>query len=289
IDPTPISYAPFTSPTLFENSYIKAAEIGLSLGDGAVCMFAPCFASYVGGDITAGLVSTGLCRAEDTSLFLDIGTNGETALVCRGKIYLCSTAAGPAFEGAGIECGTAGISGAIASVSYDGKIDFTTIDGKAPAGICGSGIIDALAVMLDTGVLDESGAILGDKFDICENVYISGKDVRKVQLAKAAVCAGILTLMKEANVGKDDVDRVILAGGFGSHINAENAAKIGLIPKELAKKAIFAGNTAGSGAVALLLSNEARLAAGEAVRDSIYTELSVNKYFMDEYIEQMSF
>ena len=305
IDPSSIANAPFIAPTLFGEDY-SAHELGLLENAKAKAYFAPCFASYVGGDIACGMIATGLDSCAENALFVDIGTNGEIGLSSKNGLYFCSAAAGPALEGAHIECGMSGIVGAVSEISVkNGELHYQTISDAAPIGICGSGIIDAVAVMLETGLLDETGCIADESddyhalldedeegdltFRITEGVYMTGKDIREVQLAKAAICAGIRTLLKEANLSTDDIDKVVIAGGFGSHIRKESSCRIGLIPAELLDKITFAGNTAGAGAVALLLSREAREKAAHIREKATYLELSQNATFMEQYIEEMMF
>ena len=309
IDPSSIARAPFIAPTLFGEFY-RADAVGLPIFPAAPIYFAPCFASYVGGDIACGMIAAGLDRPSDNVLFIDIGTNGEIGLSTKNGLYFCSAAAGPAFEGAHIECGMAGTVGAVSEIFLDGEgIAYRTIGGVAPTGICGSGIIDAAAVMLDAGLLDETGRI-ADKdeagkyasyidedadggpifvIDAAHSVYMTGTDIREVQLAKAAICAGIYTLLDKAGLSLSEVTSVVLAGGFGSHINKASACRIGLIPRELAGKIVSAGNTAGAGAVAILLGKEPREAAGTICGKSDYTELSQSAFFMEKYIEEMMF
>lgn len=309
IDPTSIANAPFIAPTLFGASY-DAEEIGLPMAKGARIYFAPCFASYVGGDIACGMIATGLDREADNVLFIDIGTNGEIGLSTKQGLYFCSAAAGPAFEGAHIECGMAGTAGAVSRVYLDGdKILWETVDGKTSCGICGSGIIDACAVMLDTGLLDETGCIMdADEvegfsdylsedddgnvvfmLDKINHIYITGKDIREIQLAKAAIAAGIRTLLDKANLEISDVSAVVLAGGFGSHIHAKSACRIGLVPRELDGKITSVGNVAGAGAVAILLGKEPRESAKTICGKSEYVELSCDAFFMEAYIDEMMF
>jgi len=307
IDPSSIARAPFTTPTLFENGYFSAESVGLKMGVGAVCLFAPCFASYVGGDIALGMISSDLDKCEDNMIFLDVGTNGEIGLSTKNGLYFCSAAAGPAFEGANIECGSAGTDGAVCAVSFDGELHYETVSDSEPTGICGSGLIDAVSIMLELGVIDETGAFAdeddldentlkriisvdGDSaFEITDNVYVTEKDIREVQLAKSAICAGIKTLLHKAKITEDDVSGLVLAGGFGSHINPASACRIGLIPPSLIDKISFRGNTAGMGAVAVLTSSEARKRAGVICGKSEYIELSGDAFFSNEYIEQMMF
>ena len=309
IDPSSIANAPFISPSLFGEDY-SAYTLGFLKNPNAVVYFAPCFASYVGGDIACGMIATGLDACRENVLFVDIGTNGEIGLSTKNGLYFCSAAAGPAFEGAHISCGMAGTDGAIGEILVDGnKICYRTIGGGKPIGICGSGIIDAVAVMLECGFLDETGCILernetsafGEYIEEDEdgnpcfmidrenNIYINGKDIREVQLAKAAVCAGVDTLLRRADIGCNDLNRVVIAGGFGSHIEAKNACRIGLLPSSLSEKICCVGNAAGAGALAVLLGKEPRESSKMICSKSDYTELSQDPYFMEKYIEEMMF
>ena len=294
-DPTGIANAPFTPATMFGFG-VSAASLGLAIHPDAEVHLMPCFAAYVGGDIATGMIAADVDLSHGLNLYIDIGTNGEMGLGGSDGICLCATAAGPAFEGAHIECGMGGVEGAVNRVSYvNGVIQINTIGGIPAAGICGSGLIDAVAVMLDCGALDETGrldkALKNDRFvlDAAKNIYISGRDIREVQLAKAAVCAGIMTLLDDAGATESDIRRVILAGGFGAHINSRSAAKIGLIPAELENRLEAAGNTAGMGAVLYLISADARRRIAGVTSMSKYLELSCNEFFMDEYVERMMF
>lgn len=289
LDPKGIANAPFTPASLFGNK-TDGYTSGLHIAGGAAVHMMPCFSAYVGGDIATGIVASGVDLSEDTVLYIDVGTNGEIGLGDKTKIDVCSAAAGPAFEGAKIEKGMAGINGAVSKVwigGESGKPAYTVIGGGAPAGICGSGLIDAVAVMLELGVIDETGRLDG-KFYIDEehDIYISGSDVRELQLAKAAISAGILTLMEITgrNAGK-----VVIAGGFGTFMNAGNACKIGLIPAVYKNKIKSAGNMAGTGAALYLLNRGLRDRVDNVTHKASYTELSGNMVFMDKFIEQMYF
>ena len=309
INPVSIGVAPFRAPTLFGEEY-NAHTIGLLSNPNAIVYFAPCFASYVGGDIACGMIAAGLDQCRERVLFVDVGTNGEIGLSTENGLYFCSAAAGPAFEGAHIACGMPGISGAIGKVFVrDGKILYETVDGAPAIGICGSGVIDAVAVMLRTGLLDETGLIAeedeaGDfasyidededgntvfMLDKEKNIFICARDIREIQLAKAAVCAGADTLLHNAGISADDLDRVVIAGGFGSHLRAESMCRIGMLPISDSKKFEFIGNAAGMGAVVVLLGKEPREAAKTVCAKSEYTELSGCEYFMEKYIDEMMF
>ena len=309
IDPVSIAVAPFTAPTLFGEVY-DAHRLGLLPNENAVAYFAPCFASYVGGDIACGMIASGLDACRERVLFVDIGTNGEIGLATEKGLYFCSAAAGPAFEGAHIACGMAGIPGAIGRVFVrNGEILYETVDGAPARGICGSGILDAVAVMLDTGLLDETG-LIAEKDEAGEfsryidededgnavfvldkerNIYICAKDIREIQLAKAAVCAGVRTLLHESGIEAESLSRVVIAGGFGSHLRAYSISRIGLLPPIDIGKYEFVGNAAGAGAVAILLGREPRASAETVCLKSAYTELSTSAYFMEKYIDEMMF
>lgn len=301
-DPSGIAKAPFTPKSLF-GSTVAASDAGLEIKPDAPVLFAPCVASYVGGDISCGAAAVGLDGFTDNVLYIDVGTNGEIGFVSDGKIKFCSAAAGPAFEGAHIARGMAGETGAVSEVFLsNGEIRFKTIGGAVPRGICGSGVLDAVAVMLDTGILDETGRICPDKsnpynkyvgkingsdafiIDAEHDIYITGADVREVQLAKSAICAGAKVLCAE-----NKVDRVIIAGGFGAHMNPESAVKIGLLPRVETDRISSVGNAAGAGARALLLSAEMRDKALKIKGESEYIELSSSAEFMDLYIDEMMF
>jgi len=288
--PKTIAFAPFTPVSLFGFD-VAAKELGITgVNPRASVYFPPAFASYVGGDIATGIIASDTDLSEKLRLYLDIGTNGEIGIGDKNSIVVCATAAGPAFEGAHIKFGMAGVAGAINRVytNSNSEIVYETIGGARPRGICGSGIIDAVALMSELGVLDETGRIEED-FYITPDICITQKDVREIQLAKASICAGIITLLHHTKKTLADIEEVILAGGFGAHIDPKSACVIGLIPKELEDKIIVAGNTAGMGAAAVLLDSAAVERVGEAVKKARYIELSGDSFFMDEYIEQMTF
>lgn len=284
-DVSGIGRYPFT-PVFTEFRCLPGASLGLPMAEEVQLL--PSVSAYVGADIVAGAVAAGLDR-EDAFL-VDIGTNGEMFARAGGK-YLCtSTAAGPCFEGANIECGTGGIAGAIDSVRMEGgKPVFTTIGGKEPCGICGAGLVDALAVMLETGAIDESGAFEeGDRFVVGGGVYISQKDVRNYQLAKSAICAGIRILAARAGLELSEM-KLYIAGGFGFYLNGENARKTGLLPTEGAANQKVIGNAALAGTRMCMLSRAALGRAKKLAAEAQYIDLSADSEFMDAYIENMTF
>lgn len=247
-----------------------------------------CISSYVGADITTAVLSCGMTNYK-TALLADIGTNGEMALWHDGKLICCSAAAGPAFEGAGISCGVPAVSGAVNKVYIEkGKVSYTTIHGSEPVGICGTGVIDALACMLETGIMDETG-YMENPFIITDGISITPSDVRQIQLAKSAVRSGIDTLLYTCKVRLDDIEKFYIAGSFGSYINSQSAAKIGLIPQELLSKSVIAGNAAGGGACMILLNRQYIKKSEEIARVAQTIELSNQQYFAQKYIENMMF
>lgn len=310
LDPRGIANAPFTPSSLFGDEFnadIKnAAQSGLLIAEGATVYYMPCFSAYVGGDIASGMAAADFDIADGVNLYVDIGTNGEMALGGRDGILLCSTAAGPAFEGAHIECGMGGVAGAIRRVTEEnGVLQTDVIGGRIPTGICGSGLIDAVAMMLYHGALGETGRLDGEKcefhnrafghsgeqkrFYLTNEVYISDSDIREVQLAKAAIRAGISTMLDESGADEGSVSRLYLAGGFGSHIDPRSACAIGMLPPALLNKISAVGNTAGTGAALYLMSRQTRERIASMRDKARYLELSRNEFFMDEYIEQMCF
>lgn len=271
-----IAVAPYTPETLFgswmENTYLP-----------------PCISAYVGADITCAILSSGI-KKHKTALLVDIGTNGEMALLKDGKFLCTSTAAGPAFEGAGISCGMYASSGAINKVYMQNyKICHDTINNQKAKGICGSAVIDAIAIMLKFGIIDSNGFLEDDYYIPETDVYISPEDVRSIQLAKSAIRSGIDALIEASGVTYDDIEALYIAGGFGSYINIQNAAYIGLIPNEIAGKTIICGNGAGIGA-SMILNNKNFIKDCEDIANSSKVlELATSEYFAKKYIDNIMF
>ena len=298
VNPENIGVYPFTP--VFTNTETRSGK-ELSLPAEKVCLLSSAGA-YIGSDVTAGVLLTRLHEEKESALLIDVGTNGEIVLSKSGKLYASSTAAGPALEGASIECGVGGISGAINSVKYEsGDITFTTIEGKEPVGICGSGLIDAIAILVESGIIDETGALCIDadtplikrlkdeRFYISESVYISGRDVRQFQLAKSAISAGVEALLTEKGLSLSEVKKVYIAGGLGSFMNIENAARVGLLPLEFKEKTHIVGNTSLNGAI-LASCDESAISEIENIAERIeLVELSFSEVFRDKYMERMYF
>ena len=284
-DPSGIGVFPFT-PVFLESRRVSGESLGIPVGE-IVTM--PCIGSYIGGDAVCAAAASELDKGN--YLMIDIGTNGELVLYSDGKYYSTSTAAGPALEGANITCGCGGISGAINRVlCKNGQISYATVNSAEAVGICGSGLIDAIAVMLECGIIDETGAFCDedeDEFYISDKVFISAKDVREFQLAKSAVASGINVLIKRAGLTYDDIENVYIAGGLGFYIDCGSAAKTGLIPKELISKVKIIGNGAALGTKMALLTNgvfDKMIAIAESAKA---IDLANDADFADEFIENM--
>ena len=301
--PDGIGVSPFEPLSLFGDEHALAG----------VCdhvFIMPCVAGYVGGDITAGIVATGLQQRERPCLFVDIGTNGEMVIGCGDRMVACATAAGPAFEGANISCGMPASPGAISRVALgEGQLELEVIGDIEPVGICGSALVEALAVLLDLGVVDETGRILDpDELDgwraglvsevgessavlisRADDIYLTQRDIRNIQLAKAAVHAGILVLLDAYGIDADGIEELLIAGGFGSSIDVGAAARIGLFPPELADCARSVGNAAGEGASVVLVSQEARDALAQVLEACEYLELSTAHAFNGYFVDSMDF
>ena len=287
-DPEPLSHAPFAPSRLFGET-LPAAALGLPCPQAQVVL-SPCVSAFVGGDVTTALLASSLCEGQGTKLLADIGTNGEIALWHEGKLTCASTAAGPAFEGAGLSMGMEGRAGAIAHVrAANGQLWPQVIGGGEPQGLCGSGVIDALACLLELERMDETGLLEEDPAPIAGRVSLSQRDVRMVQLAKSAVCAGLLTLLRREGVSLSQVEELVVAGGFGSYLNVKNAGRVGLLPPELVPRVRVAGNAALAGAGMLLLSRDglerAKGLAGRAQAE----DLSGDPVFAQLYTDNMFF
>ena len=284
VDPLSIALAPFT-PKFTDEQVLSGKQLGLLCHAEAKIRTLPCISGYVGADIVAGIASIMPSPERDNYLFMDIGTNGELALVTPGGVLCCSTAAGPAFEGAKISCGMGGVEGAISA--YDGQ-GFTVIGNIKPEGICGSGLIDLVAHMLEKGLVDADG-LLKEDYMVTDNISITQQDIREVQLAKAAIAAGIKVLIQHAGMNFDQLDAVFLAGGFGNYIQPESAMKIGLIPHQMEGKIIPLGNTSGSGALLALKSTHFSPVVDNLLSRTTYIELSGNENFTMEFAMNMGF
>lgn len=285
----PLSHAPFEAKRLFGET-LAASELSLScLKPDTQVYLPPCVAAFVGADTTCAIIATGLCK-QANALLVDIGTNGEMAMWNGSELSVCSTAAGPAFEGVGISMGMRGSEGAIDKVSLVNGRLFAHVIGEVKAvGICGSGLIDAVACLLDMGEIDESGLLEDEPCVVSEPVSLIQDDIRAVQLAKSAICAGMLTLIKAAKISVPDIETAYIAGGFGNYLNMANAERVGLLPRGTAEKAKAVGNAALSGASMLLLAPCFKTECEELAKKANLLELSTDKVFSELYIQGMFF
>ncbi|MDR1325759.1 MAG: ASKHA domain-containing protein [Treponema sp.] len=288
IDPSSMGELPFTPVFLTERDIAGAA---LSLPVGVVKLL-PSIAAFIGSDIVAGLSFLDILHGDNNALFIDIGTNGEMALFHDGKLYCCSTAAGPAFEGAEISCGIGSIPGAINKIAWsaeDSRLSFTTIGDVSPLGVCGCGLIDAIAIMLSTGVIDETGAMDTGRFTISEGISLINRDVRQFQLAKSAILSGIKILCKNAGVELSEVSVVFIAGGLGFFIDQRNAVCAGLLPRVFLNRIKVCGNLSLQGAVQYLKDPAFLMAAKAIISKSVPLDLAADPAFMDEFAQNMLF
>ncbi|MBQ8586545.1 MAG: DUF4445 domain-containing protein [Oscillospiraceae bacterium] len=282
-DPKCLARLPFQADCLF--------DLELPFGS-AMAYLPPCISAFVGADISCALLAAGLCEKQETALFCDIGTNGEIALWRDGMLYVTATAAGPAFEGAGISCGCGSIPGAVCAVAVEqGEMRITTISDAPPVGLCGSGLLDALAIALSLGKIDETGAFTEgcEALPLCPDVVLQQEDIRAAQLAKAAIAAGIDTLLDHADLQPEQIDRFYISGGFGSRLNINSAVAIGLFPKALADRVEILGNAALSGACQTLLQGKSREKLRAIVQKAKAINLAADPRFNERYIEQMYF
>lgn len=287
-DPAALSHAPFEADKLF-GEWLTAKVLGLSaLSPATAVLLPPCIAAFVGADTVCALLSTALCEDLESALMVDIGTNGEIALWQGEKLTVCSTAAGPTFEGAGISMGMRGEWGAIDRVSlYENKLIPHVIGEVAPKGICGSGLVDAVACLLELELVDETGYMEEKREIIAPPVSLAAEDIRMLQLAKSAICAGVTTALKLEGVNPEQLKSVFVAGGFGRYLNPESAARIGLLPRALCKKMKAVGNAALDGAAMLLLRRDALAKAQKLARSATVLELSTSAVFAEQYMSGM--
>jgi len=300
-----LAMAPYV-PTISVEHDVKARDLGLRLAPGAHVHFLPNIAGYVGSDHVAMMLATGLSNAQGVTLALDIGTNTEVCLVSRGKLCSVSCASGPAFEGAHIKHGMRAANGAIERLRLEGgKVTYQTIGGAAPTGLCGSGILDAMAQLYLAGVLNRGGRmdlqtgvrVDGDQREFVlasdeegnerRAITITQKDVRQVQLAKGAIRTGIQLLLQSQGLSEGDIDEVIIAGAFGTYIDVGSAITIGMLPDLPVDRFRQVGNAAGRGATLALVSRAERDEAHAMARKVGYIELASSPDFMNVFTQAM--
>jgi uncharacterized 2Fe-2S/4Fe-4S cluster protein (DUF4445 family) len=292
INPLPIALAPFI-PEFIDEQHLKGRDLKLNCNSEAGIKVLPSISAYVGADIVAGIASIKPMEQFKRFLFMDIGTNGELALVTPDKIWCCATAAGPAFEGANISCGMSAVEGAISVFMPTG---YSVIGNFAPVGICGSGLIDVVAFLVENKLVKNDGLLEKDFVIVprkdsgtSDEIVLTQQDIREVQLAKSAIMAGVNVLLKKASLTFDDIDVLFLAGGFGNYIDTGNAIKIGMLPKSLKTKIISLGNTSGTGALLALKSVNFDALIRQIRQKTIYIELSEDEDFTLDFVMNMGF
>jgi len=300
--PGSIARAPYR-PVFLEQVDLKASEAGLHICPQGRVTLLPSASGYVGADILAGVVATAFDKKDHPAVFLDIGTNGEIVANLGDRLIATSTAAGPALEGMNISCGCRAEEGAIDSFLIDDNFDlhFTTIGETQPKGVCGSGLIDITAAMVKRKLVLASGRfnpnldprikarVRDKKFYLTEEIYISQKDIRQIQLAKGAIAAGVTLLLEEAGISLEAIEEAVIAGAFGYHINPDSIREIGLLPKGFKGKINFVGNSSAEGA-RLALINKGVMAQINGLKNRVEVlELSTNPRFQDYFVQALGF
>lgn len=305
------SLGKFPYEAKFLNSLnLDSKDLGVNIS--AKIQTLPNISAFVGSDVVAGIFLTDLKNQKDT-LFIDIGTNGEIVLKTKDKLYATSTAAGPALEGMNISCGMRAESGAIDSVKIqDENINFSTIDNKKPRGICGSGILSSVSQIIEKDFVNKRGRILDPKkldkedyrrkfikedskrkriiiLDQKENIYISQKDIRQVQLAKGAILSGFLILLEKENMKIEDLNSVIIAGGFGSHLKKEDLTGVGILPRKVEEKIRYVGNSSLIGAYMALMNENIIKEMEDLAKNITYLDLATSKNYERKFAKAMQF
>jgi uncharacterized 2Fe-2S/4Fe-4S cluster protein (DUF4445 family) len=320
IDPEPLGVAPFVMAAR-SYPYLRASELGLRLHPRARATVFPSLGAYVGGDIVSGLLAAGMTRDRRLRLFIDVGTNCELALGSADRLVCTAAPAGPAFEAAQIKCGMRAAEGAIEVVHIgEDALELDVIGDREPLGICGSGLVDVVAELVRVGLIDLSGRFVaadraaeigvelsrrlvarddgerifvlhwgGSPGDVGKAIYLSQRDVRELQFAKAAIATGWQLLVEELGVHASEIQQVLLAGSFGSYLSPASAVRIGLVPALPLARIVSAGNVAGEGAKMALLSIQERHAANAMLGEVDYVELSDRPDFNDRFVEQLAF
>jgi uncharacterized 2Fe-2S/4Fe-4S cluster protein (DUF4445 family) len=304
IDPEPLSMAPFVIASRRPLS-ATAADFGVRVHERAPAVLFPALGAYVGPDIVAGVLATGLTLDRRVRLFVDVGTNSEIVLGSSSRALATAAPAGPAFEAAQIRCGMRAADGAIEGVEVrDGTVELQVIGDVDPVGICGSGLVDAVAELIGAGIVDHSGRFVDDPamcgerltkvgketvFTLADGIYLGQRDIRELQFAKASIATGWTILCRELGIAPEEISQVLLAGSFGSYLSPASAVRIGLVPPLPLTRIVSAGNVAGEGAKIVALSVQERAAANAILDEVDYVELSGRADFNDLFVDQLAF
>jgi len=301
--PLSLALAPFR-PVFIESLVLRNNDLCVRINPRGRCVLLPGISAYIGADIVAGLAAIDYRSRKGITLFVDIGTNGEIVLIeAPDRMIATSSAVGPALEGMNISCGCRAVPGAVDSFTLDDDFSprLTTIDGISPKGICGSGLIDLTAALLNAGLISPMGAfdpraderlrsrLSGDCYYLADGVFLSQKDVRQVQLAKAALSTGIMALLKEAGRSVDEVDEIVIAGSFGFHLNPDNLKRLGMLPHSYKGPITFAGNTSLSGAGLALINQEILREMQRIAQFMRVVDLASHPDFQELFISALNF
>lgn len=311
VDPTFIRREPYVSTANFV-PVIRAAEAGVKINPRGLLACVPGVSTYVGGDITAGVLASGLNRSDGLCMLIDVGTNGEIVLGNKDWMVSCAASAGPAFEGSGVKCGMRAAKGAIERVKITNcnKVETSTIAAAKPKGICGSGYIDCLAELLRKSIIDRNGKfaesqscprirttpegkefilVFREEADVDYDIVITEADIDNLKRSKAAIYAATSILLKKLNLGFKDIEKFYIAGGFGTYLDIDKAISIGLISDLERERFSFIGNSSLVGSREILLSSQAKVEAEQIAKKMTYIELSVEPAYMDEYVSALFF
>lgn len=286
VDCSSMGVAPY-NPVFLESRQVSGNDIGLSNVENVVSL--PCASSFFGADAVGGVEYINSKNPQKPYLFLDLGTNAEIALVTETGVICTSAAAGPCFEGAEISCGVGAVDGAIKSVSIsNGIVEFETVNGKEPTGICGSGIIDAVSELLKNFIIDKNGTFTEDidEFELTDKITVSQDDIRKFQNAKSAVRAAVETLLVRCGLNVNDIETMYIAGGFSENINAENFCRSGLVDGSLSEKCLSVSNTSLASAEMVV---KGELSINAFANQFQYIDLNDDSIFSELFIKYMNF
>ncbi|MCK5247787.1 DUF4445 domain-containing protein, partial [Candidatus Bipolaricaulota bacterium] len=305
LDPSHIRKSPYI-PTTTAPPPVRASEVGIKINPRGLLYSMPSIGSWVGGDVTAGILSTGLYQSDQLTMLIDVGTNGEIVLGNREWMLSCAASAGPAFEGSGVKCGMRASRGAIerVAVDTDGHLSVRTIGDAPPEGICGSGLIDAIAGLYEVGILDRSGNLLSDRSprvrefqgqlefvlvaegenDATRDIVIAQPDIENLLRAKAAIYSGAKVLLDVMQLKFDDVEQLLIAGGFGNYLDRAKAMTLGMIPDIPLERIRFVGNTSLIGAKMAMLSTDAFEASSTIAHGATYYDLITYPQYYEEFM-----